>query len=1486
MINEEEMMIGEDIAIIGMSGRFPGADGISALWENIKDGVESITQLTEEDLKATGIKEEIYNDPCYVRAEAAVENIDEFDADFFDCTPREAQILNPQHRMFLQYSWKALEDAGYNPEMYEGRIGVYAGEGFNKYFMDIANNKEENKWLNEMQVLMGNDKDFLATQVSYKLGLTGPSMTVQSGCSTSLLAIALATQGLNNYQCDIALAGGVRLGIPQKTGYLYKEGSILSPDGHCRPFDEAANGTVGGSGLGIVVLKRLEDALKDKDHIYAVIKGTAINNDGNNKIGYTAPSIDGQADAIYEALQVAGIKADEIGYIETHGTGTNLGDPIEFSALNKVFQRETSKRNFCALGSVKANIGHLDAAAGVTGVIKTALMLMHKVIPPMTNFNKPNPKLDIENSAFYIPKNASEWVTDGTPRRAGVSSFGIGGTNVHIVLEEAPYQSRKATYDEWQILPLSAKQSNALESMSEALKRHLEENPSTPLNDVAYTLQYGRKVFDYRQAIICKNTLQAVDVLKKAEPYNLVQGKAIGATKPNTVFMFSGQGSQYIGMGKELYETNGCFREIIDHCCEQLEGYLGIDLRKIMYDVANSTEDINQTYLAQPALFVTEYALASTLIHYGVMPAAMIGHSIGEYVAACLAGVFTLEEALPLVVSRGRLMQGQLPGAMTSVALSEEKVQPFLNHKVSIATVNAPDNVVVAGEFEAVEALEEKLKNAQISSVRLHTSHAFHSYMMEECVSPFMDKFLNVHLNKPNIPIVSNVTGDWLKDEEATSPEYWGKHLMSTVKFSNGISKLLSESEKVFIEIGPGNTLCKLTKQHLASDTKSCTIQTMRHIKQNVSDKNVLYKALGESWVHGLDINWQKVNLAQVSYKVSLPTYSFDQKTYWLGRNQKAVVEENQKPIKSNKIDDWFYMPYWSQTARYKKTAIDEGCWVIFASDSPVTSKIETRLLNHKCPVVKVYSGKNYEVIDDYTYMIDINDKVSYRTLFETLEEKELLPRYMVHMWSLNESITQNGPSYVFKSLLYIAQVTRELNILSRMNLSVITQNAYALHGEMDLDINVTALLGITKTIPQEYMNIICSNIDFSRDELEKYDYAQAIIDETIHTDDIYEIAYRYNKRFIKKYEQVQLEQSDTQSALVEKGVYLITGGLGNIGRNIAKRLAEKYQATLILTGRSKIDAFKQSIIDELKSLGSEVRIYEADVTNRDEMQNVVTKTIDEFGKINGIIHAAGIVGTETYQEILQIGESQIKQQMDVKIEGVRILNQVTKDLDVDLYILMSSLSTILGGPGLTTYASANACMSSLAQYYSLETNKQWISIEWDGWYYGRNERSRDGLEIDMVEGVEAFERICTNPYFNQIIVSVGPLNKRIKQWINANHAISIESKEEKVGQESVEEIVTRIWKEMLGVEEVKADDNFFEVGGDSLVASQMIYRIRAELQLDISIKAFFETPTMRFISETIKSYKEEQDKLMEALELVKGLSDEEIQKLLQDVEE
>ncbi|MFP3940065.1 MAG: beta-ketoacyl synthase N-terminal-like domain-containing protein, partial [Thermoanaerobaculia bacterium] len=885
-----------EVAIVGMAGRFPGARDLDAYWELLEEGREGIRTLTDEELRRAGLTEEDWSKTGYVRARGVLEGAETFDAAFFGYSPREAEVMDPQQRAFLEAAWEALEHAGYDPHRAEGRIGVFGGAGMNTYLMNLLGHPEVIEAVGAYQAAIANKNDTLPTRVSYKLGLVGPSVNVQTACSTSLVAVHVACRALLNGDCDAALAGGVSISGTPTAGYRYQPGGIASPDGHCRAFDADGRGTVAGEGVGVVVLKRLADALADGDTVHAVIRGTAINNDGSLKAGFTAPSVQGQAAAISHAHATAGVDPSSIGYVEAHGTGTELGDPIEIAALTQAFgdgSGPPEERGACALGSVKTNLGHLDAAAGVAGLIKTVLALKHGRIPPSLHFRRPNPKIRLDETLFTVAAELADWPPRQGPRRAGVSSFGIGGTNAHAVLEEAPDLPESGPSRPWHLLVVSARSEPALEESTRRLVAHLRAHPNVPLADVTHTLQAGRRPWELRRAVVCGDAEEGAAFLEGAVPRRLLAG-SVSEPAQGTVFLFPGQGSQHPGMAAETYRHEPVFREELDRCAEILRPELGLDLRDLLFPEegagSRAAARLQETALAQPALLAVEYALARLWESWGLEPEAMVGHSVGEYTAACLAGVVSLEDALALVAARGRLMQSMPSGAMLAVSRSEEEVLPLLREAgvgLSLAAVNGPEAVVVSGPTGAVEDLQERLTARGAGTRRLHTSHAFHSAMMDPVLEPFAEHLGRVTLHPPRRPFVSNLTGAWITAGEATDPEYWARQLRGTVRFAEGLGTLLETPERALLEVGPGRGLATLARQHPDAARARTVVHSLPHPRAEDSDGPFLQATLARLWVAGVEVDWAGYRRDERRRRVPLPTYPFQRRQYWVARTRR-----------------------------------------------------------------------------------------------------------------------------------------------------------------------------------------------------------------------------------------------------------------------------------------------------------------------------------------------------------------------------------------------------------------------------------------------------------------------------------------------------------------------------------------------------------------------------------------------------------------------
>jgi acyl transferase domain-containing protein len=1490
---------GLEIAVIGLSGRFPGAKTVAQFWQNLCEGKESISFFTPEELEQSGVDLALVNDPNHVKAGGVLADIDQFDAAFFGFSPKEAEILDPQHRLFLECAWEVLEDAGYDPHRYDGSIGVYGGARLSSYLLvNLFPNRD--RLLNSVspnQILLGNDPGNLTTRVSYKLNLEGPSCTIETACSTSLVAVHLACQSLLNGECDLALAGGVGVSAQQKSGYRYQEGDILSPDGHCRAFDAQANGTVSGNGVGIVALKRLEDAIADGDCIRAVIKGSAINNDGALKVSYTAPRIDSQAKVIQTAQAIADIDPATITYIEAHGTGTALGDPIEIAALTQAFRSQTTNTGFCAIGSVKTNIGHLGVAAGVTGLIKTILALQHQKLPPSLHFQHPNPKIDFANSPFYVNTKLTDWQSN-TPRRAGVSSFGMGGTNAHVVLEEAPIISSGESRSH-QLLLLSAKTQSALDAATWNLADHLQQS-HPQLADVAYTLQIGRKAFDYRRVIVCQDLNDAVNTLRDPDSpsvfTNLVQSHS-----PQLVFMFPGQGSQYVNMGRELYETEPIFREQVDQCCQRLKVHLELDLRDLLYPQFQSQSGtlLTQTRYAQPALFVIEYALAQLWMSWGVKPSAMIGHSIGEYVAACLAGVFSLDDALKLVTIRGQLMQ-QLPaGSMLAVSLSEAELQPFLSNEVVLAAHNAPRGCVVSGVSQSIYKLSDRLTQQGINCRLLQTSHAFHSPMMNPILESFLAQVKQVSLQTPQIPFISNVTGNWITPTAATDPHYWVKHLQQTVRFTEGIT-LLQASAQILLEVGPGRTLSTLAKQTLDGTSPVTVLSSLRHPQEQQSDVAFLLQTLGKLWLTGVSIDWQAFSAHEQRQRSPLPTYPFERQRYWIDPKFSESQSTLPSQTQASSVADWFYLPVWKQTVPpnllQPNREQQPQCWLIFVDAHGIGMAIANNLKRQNKTVITVTCSREFTRINEGEYSINPGDRADYDTLIQSLAESHFLPDAVVHLWNLTTPNDSPDQALGFYSLLYFTQAIGQQAITHPLQLTIITNSIYDVVGDEVLHPVQATSLGLCKVIPQEYSNITCQNIDISLSTVnpEIHLIAEQIIAELTTSADL-TVAYRGNHRWIQDFDAVQLPDHSAQYHLRHQGIYVITGGLGKLGLTFANYLAQTVKATLILISRSELpdrshwqqwldthpdrditsDRIQQ--IQRLEQLGSDVLVIQADVGDETQLQGAIAQVHQQVGEIHGVIHAAGIAGDRRTIQDLTIADCQ--RQFQAKVNGILALEKVLRGKPLDFCLLFSSLASVLGGLGFAAYAAANSFMDAVARQSRYRNTFPILSVNWDAWQVSHEAIADSTLHaITPDAGITAFERLLALKNLAQVVVSTSDLKARINQWVklesiraaSSQPGSSLDIKPVQTpkinSRNELEQIVASIWQQVLGVTQVGMNDNFFDLGGNSLSSIQVVAQLKQTLKIQIPVVSLYERPTVIALAALLRQDDEKEAPLAASL--------------------
>ncbi|ETX03433.1 MAG: hypothetical protein ETSY1_00050 [Candidatus Entotheonella factor] len=1546
MSHEENLENLHHIAIIGMTGRFPGASTVERFWDNLCQGVESISRFSEQELLDAGVDPALLQHPNYVKAGAILEDIEQFDGSFFGFYPKEAEIMNPQHRLFLECAWEVLEKVGCVPEHYPGRIGVYAGEISNGYVTANYRPTADTPPLDRFQLMLGNQNDFLATQVAYKLNLTGPSVSVQTACSTSLAAVHLACQSLLNRECEMALAGGVAIHTPHKEGYLYVEGGINSPDGHCRAFDANAQGTIGGNGVGVIALKLLSDALADGDTILAVIRGTAMNNDGAMKVGFTAPSLEGQADVIADALAMAEVPAETVTYIETHGTGTALGDPIEIGALTHAFRNFTDQTGFCKIGAVKTNVGHLDAAAGVAGLIKTVLALQHRLIPPTLHFEQPNPKIDFANSPFTVNTTLAKWETDGHPRRAGVSSFGIGGTNVHTIMEEAPVLPASGPSRSRQLLLLSARTPEALSTAAYNLVDHLRQTPDLNLADVAYTLQVGRKRFGHCRFLVCQTLDEAVTVLHQP-PSDAVSAVAQETESRAVVFMFSGQGAQYPEMGRELYEHEAMFRDTVDHCAALLHPHLGLDIRELIYPDGTRREaaaqQLAQTAFTQPALFVIEYALSQLWRHWGIEPQAMIGHSIGEFVAACLAGVFSLEDALALVATRGRLMQAQPAGAMLALPLSAADCQPYLDDQLALAAINGSTQCVISGPTEAVTRLEVRLEEQGITGQRLSTSHAFHSEMMTAALEPFTAAVASVSLNPPQIPYLSNLTGTWITASEATAPAYWANQLRQTVRFAAGLDALVSHPEWILLEVGPGTTLRSLARQHAVRDAEQTVLASLPHVRDPRSAMQSMLETLGQLWCEGVRVDWPGFYAGEQRQRVVLPTYPFERQAYWLDAQPApaANVAYNHKQA----VSDWFYVPTWKRAPSLSLSPqIDLTrqtlCWLVFVDDCGLGPQLARQLQQGGQTVITVTAGEAFHQQDTLTYTLNPSREADYQDLFNALRTAETLPDRIVHLWGVTPAspgpwaTTDTIQNHGFYSLLSIARGLGEHNRTEPLHISVISNQLQAITGDESLLAEKATLLGPCRVIPQEYPHITCRSVDIVLPQ-QTHDAAHGLV-EQLMTELISEtpeviVAYRGQHRWVQIFESVRFN-SERATALRPGGVYLITAGLSDTGLTLAHHLAQTVQAKLILldatpfpdpsdwsTWRSQHRDQEETShkIDQLRTmadLGAELLVMQADVTELAEMQSALKQAEQRFGPLHGVFHLTSTRGSGLIQ--LKTAE-QAQQVLAPSVIGTRVLNALLRDQRLDFLALFGSVVSVTGGLGQVDECAANAFLDAYTYSHDLPQPCHVVTIDWPGWQWDdyfeqsmasfpqvqaalKAQRERYGITPEELGQATAqllasdLSHVMVSTQNLDLVIELQTGQTTTNLVAQLDTAGSAQPRSEGTYVAPANEIeakIAKVWAEEFGIEQVGRDDNFFDLGGHSLMAIQVISRTREVLEIeDLPLSSLYSHPTVAALAElhmTTLHEDIEADELEELLQEIEGLSEEELRSaLLEDPED
>ncbi len=1446
----------KDIAIVGMSCNFPKSENIDEFWNNLKNGEDLVHTYTDEELKKLGVDEELIKNPNFKKVDSKVDNADNFDFSFFGYTQEEARVMDPQSRMMHQTVWQALEDASINTKAIQGDIGLYlaAANSYNWITYTRLNPSPDIDGFFSMRLA---DSQFISTLISYKLNLTGPSLKIDTACSSSLIAIHMACRNLLLRECSIAMAGGININTIDNKGYFYQEGMINSKDGRCRPFDKKSSGTIGGEGAGLVVLKRLEDALRDKDHIYAVVKASSVNNDGNAKIGYTAPSIVGQSKCITSAYKFASIEPETIGYIEAHGTGTQLGDPVEVASLNKVFKNNKGQK--CALGSVKSNMGHLDTGAGVAGFIKASLVLKNKEIPPTLHFEEKNENVDFASGPFYINNTLQKMEhRNGLPLRAGVSSLGIGGTNAHILLEETPERTADQKTRKYELITHSAKTSASLQRYKAKFADYLKNIEEKDLVNVAYTSKIGRTEFNVRDFIVCDTTETGIENLQKSIESN---SQNILSGNKKVVFMFPGQGSQFMTMGKTLYQEEKVFKAVMDTGFDWLQKNVNEDYKAIIGYDENASVDaskINQTLYTQPTLFLVEVALAKLVMSWGVKPSQMIGHSLGEYTAACISGVFSMEDGLKMIAKRAELMQSLPNGDMIAVGETAETIAALLPKELSVAAINTKDSCTVSGNAAAMELFEKTLEEKEISYKKLHTSHAFHSEMMDTMLPLFEQELKMLNFSSPTIPFISNLTGKEILAQEATSPEYWSQHLRNTVKFNEGLNTLAEKGKAVYIEIGPGTTLSHFSNQQKNfRDKSNVAIQTMSHPKKQEDDSFVLAKALGSLGSHGIKIDWDSYYNNEKLYKIPLPTYSFEEYKFPARINLKKLyaqlaVAQNATSTEQN---DLFYVQNWKKALNSQeiKTVETKQEYIIFSNESPLINTVKASLTTTGNKVIEITKGDSFKKISDHHFCLNPAIAGAFEKLFDTLTKEKIEASQIVYCWDTVTS--EETYKNVFTEKLNLSKGLINYRSDQKRKLTLIGDYQEPVLGNENVQTNAIASNSITYVASQENPLLETATIDVKMEVTNEVTVAKIINDIQSNTSPT-QVAYRNRQKWIPFFEGFKTET--IENTILSNKTYIITGGLGVVGAAIIGHLCDAYDATVIVLGRSALPPKNewlqtsrkdgnQGSIDKIGHLiahqqkGRKVHYITTDISKEAELLKAIFDIESNHGKISGVIHAAGISDPNMYKFVEEIDQTLIDTHFSAKVNGTKNIYSVFKDKPLDFVWITSSLSSILGGLTYGAYTAANSYIDAFMKSKVAEL-KNWSWVNLDG-VSDRGLQAKDLIRI--------FETSIHTKEVAQLIISIININMRNQQQKNTE-SNATETKNELIIERpeiqtnyvapitKTEKDLCNIWEMFFGYDKVGLKDDFFELGGDSLKAMTVIKRMNKSFNISFNLKDFF----------------------------------------------
>ncbi|MEU6718020.1 beta-ketoacyl synthase N-terminal-like domain-containing protein [Nonomuraea sp. NPDC046802] len=1486
----------KSIAIVGMAARFPGARDLPEFWANLRDGVESIVSLSDEELLAAGVAPEMFKRADYVKAWPRFEGLADFDAEFFGYSAREAQVMDPQHRLFLETAWQALESSGYDPGQYDGRIGVFGGAGANRYLHHVHSHPDLVENLGQTRILLGNELGFLASRVSYKLNLTGPSVSLRTACSTSLVAVHTACRSLLADECDMALAGGVHVEPEEGAGYPHQQGSFLSPDGHVRPFDEQARGTVFGSGVGVVVLKRLEDALADRDTIHAIVKGSAVNNDGALKVGFTAPGVTGQSEVIGAALAHAGLGAADIDYVEAHGTGTALGDPIEVRALAQVFGASGS----CLLGSVKGNIGHLDAAAGMAGLIKVVLALTHETIPPTINHTRANPDAYLDRTPFTVPVTPAPWPRVlGRPRRAGVSAFGFGGTNAHLLLEEAPEVGRRNPSPRpAETLLITAQTADALETATDQLATALMTS-QPDLADAAYTLARGRYHYPYRRTVTGTDLDTATAALRLRDPA-FVTTTYVPYHDAPVIFQYSGQGSQRPAMARELCDRHPIFRDTVDACAALLTPHLGADIREPLLTTSGDL-DLDQTCWAQPALFVYQYAMTKLWKSWGISPTALLGHSLGEWTAACVAGIVDLPDILALLALRGRLMQERPPGAMLHVTADRVALEAHLPADLALAAHNGPRECVVSGTPQAIEDFTATARRQGWATRLLNSSRAFHSPHMQPVAEELAKALASTHLRAPQIPLVSNVTGTWITHEQATAPQYWAQqHTLATVEYAAGVRTATARPHANVLEIGPSHTLTALARRTLsASGTKAVTHTTHPHDDHTYTEH--LHDTLHRLWHHGATPDWGAYYGREHRRRIPLPAHPLNRKRHWLTRrpaDASSAASSGDKPRRRDDVADWFSCQSWQRTPLPADARPDSGQhWLVLSDELGVGAAIAGRLTAGGATVTVVEPAGSWSAPAPGRFLINAARKGDYLRLLSALHDGTAdPPTRIVHAMSvtaLDEAESRDAQAALrrgFDSLVYLAQALAQRRGITPTHLWVLSNGLHDVTGDERLSPLKATLLGPCRVLPREMATLGCRSVDLDYRGAPAPVQLDRLMIELAHEPmprprlGTEVIAHRGAHRWARHYLPLPLSPSAGRSAVREGGVYLVTGGTGALGLALAEHLAAT-GARVVLTARTALppalewddwlsgsrDDGSSRVVDIVRRLaglrnsGADLLVLRADVSDLTEMRGAVRQAAEHWGAINGVFHAAGVPGGG----LIELKDlTTAADVMRPKVQGTLVLEEALAGQDLDFLVLFGSNGANIGSVGQVDYCAASCFLDAFAQ--DRGRRRRVISIGWAPWKdvgMAADSAHEDRMAhhgMSVMEGLRALEMVMAGTPEPQIIVSPVDVTETLAwETFLVNEPAQAEREESAAAEHArpdlptdyvepsnkTERAIRTVWQNLLGVDRIGVHDSFFALGGDSLIAIQAVNAVNARLETGITLGDLYEGLTIAHLA-------------------------------------